>query len=794
MGKTLGAIGIGLGLAVGLGAGLYHRFVRRPLPELSGTVLLPGLSAPVEVLWDAWGVPHVYAQTSSDLFFIQGYLHAQDRLWQLDLNRHVGAGRLSELFGERTVDMDRFLRRVGLRRAAIEESKLLEDEAADAQSSYCSGINAYLQSHADRLPLEFTLLRYQPEPWTPVDALQWAKLMAWSLSLNWDMELFRAQAMTVLGAEKLAMLERPYPVGHPLTVPPGETEPLSDDKMRPIWQEVAGILGGGMSNGWVVDGARTLTGKPILANDPHLFPQLPSAWYEMHLESPDIRVTGASLPGCPGIVIGHNEHVAWGITAGMVDTQDIYVEKFTDGSHTQYQSENGPLDAAIIREPIRVKGRAEPIIEDVVTTRHGPIVLWNTNNPSQGNALRSTILEPSKITKAGISLLKAVDWTSFREALADWATPALNMVYADVDGNIGYQMVGLLPRRKPGTGYSTLRGWTGEHEWDGFLSLDDAPHTYNPSAHFVQSSNNKPVADSTVPIVGEWVDGYRGRRIESMLAAKERLGVDDMKTMHMDAYSLPAETVRRLLADIELRSPWACWAQDQLKQWDGRMLPDSRGAALYQSFRQQLFRRLLKPILGEHLETYLSATIHPLASTSTIAVRGTSLFLERMEDLVAGRLAKEMGDASEVIAESLDEAVNELRRRLGKGTAKWMWGNLHKVTFKHTLGQSGFLARIFNRGPLPLRGDGDTIHQAAFSVRDPFAASRWMPSLRFIANTSDWDKSLSMHAPGQSGQLTSPHYDDLLQLWRRGDYHPMPFSRGAVEELATSRQKFLPRA
>ena len=362
----LKALGIGLGVAAGVGGGLYHRFVRAPLPNLNGWVDLIGLSAPAEVLWDTWGVPHVYAQTTEDMYFIQGYLHAQDRLWQMDLNRRIGAGRLSEIFGERALEADRFLRRVGLRRVAQEEAKLLEGEVAQIQAAYCNGVNNFIRNNRERLPVEFTLLRYQPSPWTPVDSLQWAKLLGWSLSVNWDLELFRAQAIVSFGQEKVEALEHPYPAGHPLTVPPGATEPLSGEAASGLWEEVGSILGGGMSNAWAVAGNRTESGKPLLVNDPHLHPQLPSVWYEMHLESQDVQVAGASVPGASGIIIGHNQHIAWGVTASLVDTQDLYLERFSDTERKQYQSEKGLQDTQTVQEPISVKGRYEPVLEEVV--------------------------------------------------------------------------------------------------------------------------------------------------------------------------------------------------------------------------------------------------------------------------------------------------------------------------------------------------------------------------------------------------------------------------------------------
>ncbi len=792
----LKALGIGLGVAAGVGGGLYHRFVRAPLPNLNGRVDLIGLSAPAEVLWDNWGVPHVYAHTTEDMYFIQGYLHAQDRLWQMDLNRRIGSGRLSEIFGERALEADRFLRRVGLRRVAQEETKLLEGEVAQIQAAYCNGVNTFIRNNRERLPVEFTLLRYQPSPWTPVDSLQWAKLLGWSLSVNWDMELFRAQAIASFGQEKVEALEHPYPAGHPLTVPPGATDPLSGEAAASLWKEVGSILGGGMSNAWVVAGNRTESGKPLLVNDPHLHPQLPSVWYEMHLESPEVRVAGASVPGASGIIIGHNQHIAWGVTASLVDTQDLYLERFSDTERKQYQSEKGWQDTQTVQEPISVKGRYEPVLEEVAITRHGPVVSWSANDPLQGYALRSTLLEPSSIAKAGEALPKAKDWGEFRAAVADWSAPVLNMIYADAGGSIGCQLAGRIPRRKAGEGAVPQPGWTGDHEWQGYLTQDEAPHALNPDGGYVVTANNKPAQDSQEsPLGGEWIDGYRAQRIQDILQGKERLSADDMQALQMDNESLPAREVARILRDADLHSPYACWARDQITQWDGSMDVESRPAALYQVFRQLLLQRVLSSHLGPGAERYLSATVHPLASTASQTFRGTALFLTLLEEVASGKRVLTPGETPTQLLESvLDEAVKDLGVRLGPKAAAWSWGRLHKVSFKHVLGRGPILSRLFNRGGMPLRGDGDTVHQAAFSLKDPYDATRWTPSYRLIADTSDWDKCRSVHAPGQSGQLGSSHYSDLMALWHRGEYHPMPFSRPAVEQVAASRQMFTPPA
>ena len=790
------ALGIGLGLAAGSAAILYHRLFRRPLPKRTGNVVLDGLDTPAEVLWDSWGVPHVYAQTQDDLFFLQGYLHAQDRLWQMELSRRAGAGRLSELFGERTLEADRFLRRIGLHRTAQKELELLDAETGPLLSSYCRGVNAFLRSHLDRLPLEFSLLHHRPEPWRPLDSLVWAKTLAWSFSSNLEAELSRASFIERLGSELAAHLEHPYRPGHPLTTPPGATEPLQQEAEPDGWHDLPVVLHGGASNAWVVDGTRSGSGKPLLANDPHLVPQLPSVWYEMHLECPTLRVTGVSVPGEPGIVIGHNQHIAWGVTASMVDIQDVYVEEFSPDKPSHYRFEGDWHKATVVQERIHVKGRRMPVVEEVAITRHGPVFAPPKDGSHRALALRSTFHEPSNALKAGLALAKAANWAEFRAGLADWSEPAVNFVYADAAGNIGYQLAGRLPRRLPGTGAVPLPGWSGDKEWQGYLTQEEIPSSYNPGAHYIINANNK-VAGQEHPavIVGEWADGYRVQRIQDLILQKDLLRPEDAAAMQMDVLSLPAKALLELVRGVHPRSPAAQQALDYLLAWDGRIEAGSTGAALYEVFRLCLRRNLLSPVLGPHMDAYFGMHLHPLAtSSSAYQSRGASYLIEllgSLDDTDPAGLAVGV-DKEEVINRSLEEAVAQLRLRLGRNQRHWTWGRLHHITFRHPMGQAPILGRLLNRGPYPLRGDTDTIHQASYSLRRPYEAASWQPSYRFIADTADWDRCLSIHAPGQSGQPGSSHYDDMIPLWRRGEYHPMPFSRDAVEAAAVTRQEFSP--
>ena len=461
-------------------AGWLFLFFRRPLPKVEGTLHLAGLEGRVEVLRDEWGVPHIYAGSAHDLFFAQGYVHAQDRLWQMELQRRAGSGRLSEVLGEVTLEVDRFFRTVGLNRAAEAEFETLDAETRGILEAYAAGVNAYLTSYAHRLPVEFKLLRFDPEPWQPVDSLYFAKIMAWNLGCNWDSELIRARLAARLGADRAADLEPLFPADNPTIAqgrglaagaapPPNgwRSEALRDAlrlveglfqprSMEPSPAEPlpgplqVGAKGGG-SNQWVVAGSRTGSGKPLLANDTHMALQIPAIWYQIHLDGGDYHVTGVSLTGLPGVVVGHNDRCAWGMTTAWQDAQDLYVERLNPANPHQYEFQGAWLEAEVTSEEIRVKGRAAPVIQEVTITRHGPIISDVIGEPTP-LALRWVALEPSNLLRSALGYDRARDWHEFRAVLTHWSTPAHNFIYADVNGNIGFLQAGWMPVRTSALG------------------------------------------------------------------------------------------------------------------------------------------------------------------------------------------------------------------------------------------------------------------------------------------------------------------------------------------------------
>src|SRR5574341_449014 len=438
-GRTLRRIGMGALLTAGAAALAAAYVVRRPVPRSKGKVSFAGLQSRVEIIRDRWGVPHIYADNARDLFFAVGYAQAQDRLWQMDFNRRAATGRLAEVLGEPALEIDRLVRRVGFHRAAERDWLDASAEEQAVLEAYSAGVNAHMKR--GRLPLEFTLLRARPEKWEPVDTLAFGRFFGWALSGNWDSEIVRSWTVERFGANVMAELEPKYAEGLPLIVPPGTAAKgagvdLGDDLRRTA--EIAGLVGGGMSNNWAVSGAKSVTGKPLLASDPHLPLGMPSIWWETHVDSPTVKAAGVGIPGMAPVVMGHNDRIAWGMTAAMTDGDDLFVEQINPDNPYQYRHKRGWADGEVVREEIKVRGRQEPVVEEVLITSHGPVISPAIKGETRTLALKTVANEPSRQVQQQLMLMGARDWGEFREALSGWPFPSLNFAYADVDGNVGY--------------------------------------------------------------------------------------------------------------------------------------------------------------------------------------------------------------------------------------------------------------------------------------------------------------------------------------------------------------------
>ncbi len=789
--------GAGAALA-GLGTAAARRVLRAPLPETSGTIRVPGLHGVVSIDRDAWGIPHIIASHPDDLYFGNGFVHAQDRLWQMEVNRRVGSGTLSELFGESALGADRLMRHLGLRRVAEEEERRLDPESRAAYQAYCRGVNFHLSNFKWKLPLEVIVaralpppnLRWRPAPWEIVDSVVFGKVMALGLCSNWTSELVRAAVVERVGPTRAALLEPSYATAHPVVIP-GSAPPRSlVNALMDSYAELepflsaTGMGSSGFSNNWVVDGSRTASGKPLLANDPHLTVQIPSIWYEIELTGPGIDVAGAGLPGTPGVVIGHNQRIAWGVTAALLDVQDLVLEQINRDNRQQYLYEGAWRDGTLVRERINVRGRSEPVIEEVLVTHHGPVISPALAGENRALALRWTALSPGELGHSVLRLNRANNWEEFTEALRDWDAPSQNFVYADIDGNIGYYTPGSVPIRAKGDGMLPVPGWTGEYEWTGYVPFEELPHAYNPPSHQVVTANNR-LVDSDYPhnLGNDWLAGYRAQRITDLLGTRTDLTIDDFKAIQLDVLSLPGKEAAAILRDMRGVTEQERDALSLVREWDGLLTSESGGGCVCLTFQHFLLRAVFEPILGDVTETYLGTGASILAPRNGFFSRSIPLVYDlarKRDDAWFGRLGVKGLTWDSVFRTALTNCMVFLNERLGPTVSSWRWGRLNRLGFNHVLGTRSPLDRFFNRGPVEMGGDDNTVAAAFMPLHSPFDKNGWGASYRQLVDLGALGQSLSMHTTGQSGHVGSPHYDDMIEAWRAGRYHPRSMPIGDV--------------
>jgi penicillin amidase len=780
---------------VGLSYGVVT--VRRCWPKVDGAIPANGLQAQATVVRDSWGVPHIYASNPHDLFFTQGYVHAQDRFWQMEFFRRVGSGRLSEILGESALENDRFIRTVGWHRAAARELEMMDDETRSMLEAYAKGVNAYISAHRGSLGLEFTILgltgtRFEPEPWTPLNSVTWGKVMAWDLSGNRSSELLRAHIAARQSISAVDALVPPYPEQHPVIVP----HPLTEASLRAVPQAAMDTFALGTgdhlgSNNWVIAGDRTETGTPLLANDVHLGIQMPSIWYEvgLHCEprGPDCPydVVGASFASTLGVIIGHNDRIAWGVTNLDPDVQDLFIERFNPQNPDQYEYQGEWRDMEVIREEIQVAGREKPVVIDVRTTHHGPII----NDVGAGTeedwsfgwqplALSWMGLQPGTVLRSVLLLDRASNWEEFREALSYWDVPSQNFVYADVEGNIGYQAPGRIPIRASGDGTTPVPGWTGEHEWVSTIPYDDLPRAFNPPEGYIVTANNAVVEeDYPYLLTKDWTPGYRAKRICDLIEADSSLSIEDVKAIQGDSAPLWAQEMLPFLTSIPSHQHQLDEAVKLLQDWDGRAVRDSAGAALFEVFRIQL----IDATFGDELGEDLLAKARPELMDVLL-----NLLPEQDSPWFDDAMTSEVETRDEILLQALEEAVDDLSERQGPNMDRWRWGDVHTASFENqSLGQCGIgpIEAIFNRGPFPVDGSLATVNQADYDMDEPFSV-RTIASYRQIVDLGDLSRSVSMHTTGQSGHPFHRHYDDMIDPWRNVEYHRMLWERTQVESDA----------
>ncbi|HKV10348.1 MAG TPA: penicillin acylase family protein [Thermoanaerobaculia bacterium] len=749
--------------------------VRRAWPQTEGTIAVAGLSAPVQVIRDEWGVPHLYAENEHDLLFAQGYVHAQDRFWQMEINRHLSGGNLARLFGKPALGIDRTMRTLGIRRAAQKDWEVLEPGTRALLEAYAEGVNAFVREGS--LPVECTVLGVTPEPWTPVDTLAWSKMVSFSLGQNHTQELLRFRIAARHGDQGVRDFMPGYPGDAPVIVPPGAggygppaPSPLSDPLLTNLLGEPSTARG---SNNWVVHGSRTATGLPLLANDTHLGLGMPSEWYENGLHGGRFDVVGFSFPGVPFVGIGHNGRIAWGISAMNGDVQDLFVEE--PGGKVQVIEEQIPLKS----------GKTEPLRIEI--TPRGPIVneALGLDKGMPRMSLRWAALDPGRTLDALLKLNLAESWDSFRGALSLWDTPSLNFVYADVDGNIGYQSAGKLPVRAPGLqGLSPAPAAGGANEWKGFIPFAEMPSSFNPPAGYIATANNKVVGDDFPHFIArDYADPYRVKRISDVLAANRRVTVDDMKRLQADDYSLVAEKLRPYLLSVQPEDDLQKKALEQVRAWDLHFDVDSPGAAIYYAWYVTLLPEIVSDELGEELAEFRG-----------LMFGQTPLYIRVMGNpkhpwFDDRRTAGKTETREEIVQRSFGKAVNLLKERLGDNPDYWRWGSLHTALLVHQpFGNSGIppLMKLFNGQPVPLAGEAVTVNAETPAGRRPFVVTFGV-SQRLIVDLKDLTRSPAINSSGQSAHLGHRHREDQIPLWGRVEYRPMLFGKEAVEKGAAER-------
>ena len=773
---------------IGVAGTWLFLIARSPLPQLDGNVAVSGISANVRVIRDEHGVPTIDAASLDDLFFAQGYVMAQDRLWQMDAIRRAAGGELAEILGPDLVKMDREQRILGLTAAAEAATNLLSPRDRAYFEDYAHGVNAFLQSHRDRLPLEFRLLKYSPRPWTASDSLLIGARMVQDLNhYSYARALTREKILAKLGPELTADLyvnsswrDRPPAATRPGMEdqgPGANTDDDEDDEGEPVGDNPSlsstlvalqsDVFRPG-SNNWIVSGQHTMSGKPLLSNDMHLDHQMPNLWFEVHLKSGNFDVAGVALPGMPFVIVGHNQRIGWGFTNVGPTVEDVYVEEFNDAG--QYKTPTAWRNPQHRKEIIHVKG-APDITMDVITTRHGPIITELVPGEARKIALRWTLYEG--VTLPFFDVDSAQNWDEFRKAFSNFAEPGQNVVYGDVDGHIGYQATGKIPIRASGDGSVPVSGADNAHEWTGYVPFDDMPRVFDPPSGILATANGRIARDAyKYSLSNEWDAPWRTDRIYRVLESGKKFSASDMLALQMDISSaydrFCAEKFVYALDHSKISSK-AKKAADFLRDWDGRMSADSAAPTIETKSREQLLRLLLEPKLGPSPKDPSPANL----SWKSYRWGMGSVFLENiLEKKLVRWLPPGYSNYESLLAAAVENALQE--PDVPRDLAQWKWGKTYQIDIENpVLSKLPLIGRLTGPGAHPLSGSGYTVK----------AVSRYHgASERATWNFSDFDKSTLNVVTGESGIFLSPYYMDQWPAWYEGKTFALPFSPEAVDK------------
>jgi penicillin G amidase len=885
------SVGLVLALIVGsaVGAWAFTDALHASYPQTSGTLQIAGLTGPVSVQRDKNGIPQIYAGNPADLFLAEGYVQAQDRFWQMDVDRHITSGTLAALLGQSALSTDEFVRTLGWQQVAEQSYAELSPSTRQYLQAFSQGVNDYLAAHpgGSSLSIEYTLIGaplfgtvhdYRPAPWTPVDSVAWIEAMAWDLRDNVDDEVSRSLLTQTLSVAQINQLYPAYPYGEhspivsqgalvgstyensteggatdssagpPVALPDAAEQKLT--ALSGLLAQIPSVLGpadpgdsGVGSNSWVVSGTLTNTGKPLLANDPHLAPSLPSIWYQIGLHCTTVDaacpydVAGYAFPGMPGVVIGHNDDIAWGFTNESDDVTDLYLEKI-DGPDYLYDGREYPLTEHT--ETIDVAG-GSPVTITVRATRHGPLIsdvssdykLVGTQAPAArsgdpaegaapgiqyGVALEWTALQANTTMDALFELDRATDWTQFRAAAADFTVPAQNMVYADTKGNIGYQAPGRIPIRKNGNGQWPVPGWTDQYDWTGYIPFSALPNEYDPSRGYIVTANNAVIGPKyPYLLTTDWDYGYRSQRIiqdiQKYTANGAKITEADMASIQMDDYNPEAAVIVPYLLKVKV-DPFTRPAQDLLKNWNYDQ-PASSGAAAYYN---AVWTEILKMAFASKMPTDVDL--------STLGLDGGDRWFAVVESLITqpdsswwnttGTPAAVLPtattpaypttlhpattppkDRDQLLAAAMEQARVDLTAQLGKNVSTWTWGRMHTLTpTEPTLGTDGpgIVRWLLNGSAEQLAGGSSLVDATSWDASSGNYSVTVAPSMRMIVDLSDLDRSRWVNQTGESGHVDDPHYLDQAPLWAAGETLPWAFGPAAVQAATVATLTLTPAA
>ncbi len=764
--------------------------VTKSFPTYNGEITAAGLHNSVKIYRDKFGVPHIFAHDEYDLFFAQGYVHAQDRLWQMDVSRRAGEGRLSEILGTSTIKVDKMLKTVGFKRIAEQLEKQLHPKSREVLQAYSDGINEFIRTHKGKYPIEFDMLNYEPEEWKPAHSLMITRLMAWELNYSWRVDVVLGELVAKLGVEKASKVFPTYPENAPVIVDQSVNQKQLSAlqnfvSVHNTFKQFFGTTGTHIgSNSWAIAPQKSASGKAMLANDTHLGLSLPAKWYEIHLSGGTVNVAGVSLPGTPLVILGHNQHIAWGFTNVMADDADFYFEKTDSLGADKYLFNGEWKDIEIINDTVWVKDSTE-VPFTIRTTHHGPAIneIYPLEKISSSDfiTMKWTGFEMSDELYSLYLVNTATTWQSFLLGVKEFTVPGQNFVYADMNGNIGYHLGVRLPKRASNNPTLPFAGWTGENEWLGFIPFEQLPSLYNPPEGFIATANNKTTNSVHYHIANLWEPPSRIQRIREVLQSKQLLDVSDFKQLQNDHFSRFAKDVTPFILSayqhVSITDPKIETAINYFRNWNFTMSKDDVPTTIFEVFFNHLIKNIYNDEMGDELfHQYIFLANIPYRVTLSLLNDTSSVWFD---DVTTSAIESR----DDIIRKSLHETLNDLSEKLGNEIKEWRWGKLHTLTLRHPFGKVKVLESIFNIGPTEVGGSGTTVNNGEYYFTNPYEMVLG-PSMRTIVDFSNINNALSVIPSGQSGQPLHEHYSDQTPLWKNGEYHTLPIDENAVASIS----------